>query len=130
RDVSVPPGIVNLLTEIQAARGATLVFISHDLAVVRYLADTVAVMYLGTVAELGPVERVFAPPYHPYTEALLSAVPVPDPDHAVARILLEGRVPRADEIPRGCPFATRCPRRVAPGCEAAPPPVHRFAADH
>src|SRR5207245_3385533 len=114
RDVSVPPGIVNLLTEIQAARGATLVFISHDLAVVRYLADTVAVMYLGTVAELGSVERVFAPPYHPYTEALLSAVPVPDPDHAVARILLEGRVPRADEIPPGCPFATRCPAASAP----------------
>src|SRR2546427_3157947 len=93
-----------------SARGATLVFISHDLAVVRYLADTVAVMYLGTVVELGPVERVFTPPYHPYTEALLSAVPVPDPDRAVARILLEGRVPSAGEIPPGCPFATRCPR--------------------
>ena len=128
-DVSVQAAIVNLLTEIQAARGATLVFISHDLAVVRYLADTVAVMYLGTVAELGPVERVFAPPYHPYTEALLSAVPVPDPDHAVARILLEGRVPRADEIPRGCPFATRCPRRVGPVCDETPPPVQRFG-DH
>jgi peptide/nickel transport system ATP-binding protein len=125
-DVSVQAAIVNLLTEIQAARGATLVFISHDLAVVRYLADTVAVMYLGTVAELGPVERVFAPPYHPYTEALLSAVPVPDPDHAAARILLEGRVPRADEIPRGCPFATRCPRRIGPLCDETPPPVQRF----
>jgi peptide/nickel transport system ATP-binding protein len=125
-DVSVQAAIVNLLTEIQAARGTTLVFISHDLAVVRYLADTVAVMYLGTVAELGPVERVFAPPYHPYTEALLSAVPVPDPDHAVARILLEGRVPRADEIPPGCPFATRCPRRVGPVCDETPPPVQRF----
>ncbi|HKC98967.1 MAG TPA: oligopeptide/dipeptide ABC transporter ATP-binding protein, partial [Methylomirabilota bacterium] len=125
-DVSVQAAIVNLLTEIQADRGATLVFISHDLAVVRYLADTVAVMYLGTVAELGPVERVFAPPYHPYTEALLSAVPVPDPGHAAARILLEGRVPRADEIPRGCPFATRCPRRVGPVCDETPPPVQRF----
>ena len=128
-DVSVQAAIVNLLTEIQAARGATLVFISHDLAIVRYLADTVAVMYLGTVAELGPVERVFAPPYHPYTEALLSAVPVPDPDHAGARILLEGRVPRADEIPRGCPFATRCPRRVGPVCDETPPPVQQFG-DH
>ena len=131
-DVSVQAAIVNLLTEIQAARGATLVFISHDLAVVRYLADAVAVMYLGTIAELGPVERVFAPPYHPYTEALLSAVPVPDPDHAVARILLEGRVPRADEIPRGCPFATRCPRRIGAVCDDTPPPVqqdgdHRIA---
>ena len=128
-DVSVQAAIVNLLTEIQAARGATLVFISHDLAVVRYLADTVAVMYLGTVAEVGPVERVFAPPYHPYTEALLSAVPVPDPDHVGARILLEGRVPGAGEIPRGCPFATRCPRRVGPLCDETPPPVQRFG-DH
>jgi peptide/nickel transport system ATP-binding protein len=128
-DVSVQAAIVNLLTEIQSARGATLVFISHDLAVVRYLADTVAVMYLGTVAELGPVERVFAPPYHPYTEALLSAVPVPDPDHAGARILLEGRVPRADEIPRGCPFATRCPRRIGAVCDETAPPVQRFG-DH
>ena len=127
-DVSVQAAIVNLLTEIQAARGATLVFISHDLAVVRYLADTVAVMYLGTVAEVGPVERVFAPPYHPYTEALLSAVPVPDPDHVGARILLEGRVPGAGEIPRGCPFATRCPRRVGPLCDETPPPVQRFGA--
>ena len=129
-DVSVQAAIVNLLNEIQAARGATLVFISHDLAVVRYLADTVAVMYLGTVAELGPVERVFAPPHHPYTEALLSAVPVPDPDHTAARIVLEGRVPRADEIPRGCPFATRCPRRIGPVCDETPPPVQRFEADH
>jgi peptide/nickel transport system ATP-binding protein len=118
------------LTEIQEARGATLVFISHDLAVVRYLADTVAVMYLGSVAEFGPVDHVFAPPYHPYTEALLSAVPVPDPDHAVARILLEGRVPRADEIPRGCPFATRCPRRIGPVCDETPPPVQRLGGNH
>jgi peptide/nickel transport system ATP-binding protein len=128
-DVSVQAAIVNLLTEIQAAHGATLVFISHDLAVVRYLADTVAVMYLGTVAELGPVERVFAPPYHPYTEALLSAVPVPDPDRAVVRILLEGRVPSAGEIPRGCPFATRCPRRIGAICDDTPPPVQR-SGDH
>jgi len=129
-DVSVQAAIINLLNEIQAARGATLVFISHDLAVVRYLADTVAVMYLGTIAEFGPVERVFAPPYHPYTEALLSAVPVPDPDHAVARILLEGPVPRADEVERGCPFATRCPRRLGAICDDTPPPVQQLAADH
>ncbi len=129
-DVSVQAAIINLLNEIQAARGTTLVFISHDLAVVRYLADTVAVMYLGAVAEVGPVERVFAPPYHPYTEALLSAVPVPDPDHAAARILLEGPVPRADEVPRGCPFATRCPRRLGAVCDDTPPPVQQLAGDH
>ena len=79
---------------------------------------------------MGPVERVFAPPYHPYTEALLSAVPVADPDHDVARILLEGPVPRAGDVPRGCPFATRCPRRVGTICDDTPPPVQRLAGDH
>ena len=129
-DVSVQAAIVNLLAELQAAHGTTLIFISHDLAVVRYLADHVAVMYLGAVAEFGPVERVFAPPWHPYTEALLSAVPVPDPDAAGARIVLEGVVPRATERPRGCPFATRCPRKVGAVCEDTPPPVQRLADGH
>jgi peptide/nickel transport system ATP-binding protein len=129
-DVSVQAAVINLLNEIQAARGTTLVFISHDLAVVRYLADHVAVMYLGTVAEFGPVDRVFAPPYHPYTEALLSAVPVLDPDHDSTRILLEGTVPRAGEVPRGCPFATRCPRRLGPVCDDVPPPVQQLGGDH
>src|SRR5262249_2128867 len=125
-DVSVQAAIVNLLTEIQADRGATLVFISHDLAVVRYLADTVAVMYLGTVAELGPVDRVFPPPPHAHPGALPAAVPVPAPAPAAARFLLEGGVPRADEFPGGCPFATRCPRRGGPVCDEPPPPVQRF----
>jgi len=129
-DVSVQASIINLLNELQAAHGTTLVFISHDLSVVRYLADHVAVMYLGTVAELGPVERVFAPPCHPYTEALLSAVPVADPDRHGAHIVLEGPLPRPDERPRGCPFATRCPRRVGAVCDDTPPPVQRLADGH
>jgi len=129
-DVSVQAAIINLLNEIQATRGATLLFISHDLAVVRYLADDVAVMYLGTVAEFGSVDRVFAPPHHPYTEALLSAVAVPDPNAGTARIVLDGAVPGADEIPRGCPFATRCPRRVGPICDDTPPPVQRLDGGH
>jgi peptide/nickel transport system ATP-binding protein len=129
-DVSVQAAIVNLLAELQAARGTTLIFISHDLAVVRYLADHVAVMYLGAVAELGPVERVFAPPWHPYTEALLSAVPVPDPDAARPRIVLEGVVPRPTERPRGCPFATRCPRRLGAICDDTPPPLQLLADGH
>jgi len=87
-------------------------------------------MYLGQIMERGTTEQVFGPPYHPYTEALLSAVPVPDPDHAVARVLLEGPVPRADQVPRGCPFATRCPRRVGAICDETPPPVQWLAADH
>jgi len=129
-DVSVQATIVNLLAELQAARGTTLVFISHDLAVVRYLADHVAVMYLGAVVEFGRVASVFAPPYHPYTEALLSAVPVPDPDRQYARILLEGAVPRASERLRGCPFATRCPRKLGAVCDDTPPPVQRLPGGH
>ena len=129
-DVSVQAAVINLLNEIQAERGTTLLFISHDLAVVRYLADHVAVMYLGTVAEFGAVERVFAPPYHPYTEALLSAVPVLDPDAAASRIVLEAPLPRGDEVPRGCPFATRCPRRVGTVCDDVPPPVQQLDGGH
>jgi peptide/nickel transport system ATP-binding protein len=129
-DVSVQAAIINLLNELQAARGTTLLFISHDLSVVRYLADHVAVMYLGTVAEAGPVARVFAPPYHPYTEALLSAVPVADPDRHGARLVLEGPLPRPDERPRGCPFATRCPRRLGALCDDTPPPVQHLADGH
>ena len=79
---------------------------------VRYLADRVAVMYLGKIVEFGNVEDVFLPPYHPYTEALLSAVPVPDPDLKQKRIILEGNLPSVRNVPAGCPFATRCPRKV------------------
>jgi peptide/nickel transport system ATP-binding protein len=129
-DVSVQASIINLLNEIQAERDATLIFISHDLSVVRYLADHVAVMYLGAVVEFGRVTDVFTPPFHPYTEALLSAVPVPDPDAQGARIVLEGPLPSATEIPRGCPFSGRCPRRVGPVCDEIPPPVLRLANGH
>jgi peptide/nickel transport system ATP-binding protein len=118
------------LNEIQAERAATLIFISHDLSVVRYLADQVAVMYLGTIVESGRVAQVFAPPFHPYTEALLSAVPVPDPDASGARIVLEGPLPSATEQAVGCPFSGRCPRRVGAICEETPPPLQRLANGH
>ena len=129
-DVSVQASILNLLNEIQAERDATLIFISHDLSVVRYLADHVAVMYLGVVVEFGAVVDVFAPPFHPYTEALLSAVPVPDPDGQGVRIVLEGTLPSATEIPRGCPFSTRCPRRIGAICDETPPPEQPLAGGH
>jgi peptide/nickel transport system ATP-binding protein len=129
-DVSVQAAIVNLLSELQADRGATLVFISHDLSVVRYLADHVAVMYLGRLVESGRVDEVFEPPYHPYTEALLSAVPVPDPTAQRPRIVLEGPLPSPTEVPRGCPFATRCPRKVGAVCDDTPPPEQRLAGHH
>jgi peptide/nickel transport system ATP-binding protein len=129
-DVSVQATIINLLRELQAARDTTVVFISHDLAVVRSLASEVAVMYLGTIVEFGPVEQVFEPPYHPYTEALLSAVPVTDPDRQGARIVLEGALPSATELPRGCLFATRCPRKIGPICDETPPPEQRLSTGH
>ena len=121
-DVSVQASVINLLSRLQATRGATLVFISHDLAVVRHLADSVAVMYLGRVVEFGPAAQVFAAPWHPYTEALLSAAPDPDPDVQGHRIVLEGRAPSALERPAGCPFCTRCPRRLGQLCDDTPPP--------
>jgi peptide/nickel transport system ATP-binding protein len=129
-DVSVQATVINLLEEIQAEHDATLIFISHDLSVVRYLADHVVVMYLGTVAEAGRIEDVFAPPYHPYTEALLSAVPVPDPDAHDARIVLDGSLPSPAEIPPGCPFSTRCPRKLGAVCDDTPPPEQHLANGH
>ncbi len=129
-DVSVQAAIINLLIELQASREATLVFISHDLSVVRYLADRVAVMYLGRIVEFGSVEDVFAPPYHPYTEALLSAVPVPDPDRQQKRIVLEGAMPSPTNMPAGCPFSTRCPRKLGEICDTTPPPEQRTDTGH
>jgi peptide/nickel transport system ATP-binding protein len=129
-DVSVQASILNLLNDIQAERGATLLFISHDLSVVRYLADQVAVMYLGTIVEVGRAADVFAPPFHPYTEALLSAVPVPDPDAQGTRIVLEGSLPSATVIPRGCPFTSRCPRRIGAICDDTPPPTRQVSRGH
>jgi peptide/nickel transport system ATP-binding protein len=111
-DVSVQAAILNLLLEVQRESGATMIFIAHDLSVVRFISDYVAVMYLGRFMEVGPAEAIYAPPYHPYTEALLSAVPIPDPDAQQAHIRLEGSVPSALDPPPGCPFHTRCPRRA------------------
>jgi peptide/nickel transport system ATP-binding protein len=98
--------------------------------VVRYLADHVVVMYLGTIVESGRVEDVFAPPYHPYTEALLSAVSVPDPDRQTERILLDGAVPRASDVIPGCPFASRCPRKVGAMCDDVLPPTQELGNGH
>jgi peptide/nickel transport system ATP-binding protein len=110
-DVSVQAAILNLLLEIQQDFDTTLVFIAHDLSVVRFFSDQVAVMYLGQVMEIGPAEAIYSPPYHPYSEALLSAVPIPDPTAKQKHIRLEGTVPSAINPPSGCRFHTRCPRR-------------------
>jgi peptide/nickel transport system ATP-binding protein len=129
-DVSVQAAVLNLLDELQRERGASYLFISHDLSVVAHLADDVAVLYLGEVMEQGPSEAVLAPPYHPYTEALLAAVPRPDPTVGPAREPLEGEVPSPQEAPSGCPFATRCPRVLGRICHEEPPPVFEPRAGH
>jgi peptide/nickel transport system ATP-binding protein len=129
-DVSVQAAILNLLADLQAKEQVTYLFISHDLGLVRYLSDRIAVLYLGRVMELGPAERVFAGPHHPYTEALLSAVPSLDGQRH-ERIRLAGEIPSAASPPSGCVFHTRCPRRLDSGiCESTEPPLAEVEPGH
>jgi peptide/nickel transport system ATP-binding protein len=121
-DVSVQAAILNLLADLQAMQGVSYVFISHDLGVVRYLADRIAVLYLGRLMQVGTAERVFAGPYHPYTEALLSAIPTLD-GRQPERIRLTGEIPSAIDPPKGCVFHTRCPHKIGAICEAQEPPL-------
>ncbi|WP_195821925.1 dipeptide ABC transporter ATP-binding protein [Roseobacter sp. MH60115] len=132
-DVSVQAAVTDLLMEIQREHKTTLLFISHDLSIVRYLSDRVMVMYLGHVVELGTTDQVFSPPYHPYTEALLSAVPIADTSVKKKHIVLEGDIPSAMNPPPGCPFQTRCrwKSQVAGGlCEKEVPPVRTLPGNH
>ncbi len=128
-DVSVQAAILNLLTDLQRREDVAYLFISHDLGVVRYLADRIVVLYLGRVMEVGPAERVFGGPQHPYTEALLSAVPTLD-DLDRLRIRLEGEIPSAADPPQGCPFHTRCPRKIGEICETTEPELREEEAGH
>ena len=132
-DVSVQAAVTDLLMDIQRENGTTLLFISHDLSIVRYLADRVMVMYLGHVVEMGSTDQVFLPPYHPYTEALLSAVPIADTRIKRERIVLEGDIPSAMNPPPGCPFQTRCrwKTQVPDGlCDREMPPVRMIGEAH
>ncbi len=132
-DVSVQAAVTDLLMEIQREKKTTLLFISHDLSIVRYLADRVVVMYLGYIVETGTTEQIFSPPYHPYTEALLSAVPIADTRVKKKRIVLEGDVPSAMNPPSGCPFQTRCRwKSQVPGnkCETEIPPYRDLGDGH
>jgi len=132
-DVSVQAAVTELLMDIQRDSKTTMVFISHDLSIVRYLADRIVVMYLGFVVEQGSTEQIFAPPYHPYTEALLSAIPLADTRYTKRKVLLEGEIPSATNPPPGCPFQTRCQHKSKVGgtkCETELPPLRELGAGH
>jgi oligopeptide/dipeptide ABC transporter ATP-binding protein len=124
-DVSIQAQILNLLQDLQEEFRLSYLFISHDLNVVEHIADRVAVMYLGKLAEVAPVDELFRTPLHPYTVALMSANPIPDPTVRSKPVVLTGDVPTALNPPSGCPFHTRCPR-VMDHCKTIPPPLVRI----
>lgn len=128
-DVSIQAQIINLLADLQEEYHLSLLFIAHDLNMVRHTSNRVAVMYLGKIVEEGPSEALFKHPLHPYTEALLSAVPVPDPRQKKTRMLLEGDLPSPINLPAGCRFYSRCPKRMS-HCETIEPPYKEVEAQH
>ena len=128
-DVSIQAQIINLLQKLRREMGLTMMFISHDLSVVRHLCDRLAVMYLGKIVEQGPTDEIFADPRHPYTQALISAIPVPDPNNASPRISLEGEPPSPLDPPQGCRFHPRC-ALAGPECTVAEPPDEIIGPAH
>ena len=128
-DVSIQAQIINLLRNLQKQFGLTYLFISHDLSVVEHISDTVGVMYLGNMVEFAPTSTLFSHPLHPYTEALFSAIPIPDPDFHMNRIILEGSIPSPANPPKGCKFHTRC-RKCMEICEYADPNFKMVEDEH
>lgn len=128
-DVSIQAQIINLLQDLQKSLGISFLFISHDLKVIRYFSERVAVMYLGIIVETGRTEDIFTNPQHPYTEALLTAIPIPDPYTKRKRIILPGDVPNPSQIPPGCRFHPRCPYRFNP-CDKFRPKTIDLGGGH
>lgn len=128
-DVSVQSQVLNLMLDLQQERNLSYMFISHDLSVVQHVSDKVAVMYLGKVVEIADVEKVYKDPLHPYTRALLSALPIPDPVRVRNRIILQGDLPSPANPPPGCPFHTRCPMATKE-CAEIVPPLEEKTTDH
>ncbi|KAA2212603.1 ABC transporter ATP-binding protein [Teichococcus oryzae] len=128
-DVSIQAQVVNLLLELKERLGLTILFIAHDLAVVGHISDRIAVMYLGRVVELAEAGTLFRDPRHPYTEALFSAAPIPDPTLRRERVILQGDIPSPIDPPSGCAFRTRC-RHALPACAAAVPPLREVGPGH
>jgi oligopeptide/dipeptide ABC transporter ATP-binding protein len=128
-DVSIQAQILNLMKELQRERQLTYLFISHDLSVVRYLSDVIAVMYLGKLVEIADKKTIYAKPLHPYTHALLSAIPKPDPSLRTKRVMLQGDVPSPFNPPTGCRFHTRCVH-AQPRCSAEEPKLREAAPGH
>ncbi len=128
-DVSIQAQIINLLKDLQKEFGLTYLFISHDLSVVEHISDTVGVMYLGNMVEFAPTDKLFSKPLHPYTEALFSAIPVPDPDFHMERIILEGSIPSPANPPKGCKFHTRC-RKCMEICKYVSPEFKEVESEH
>jgi oligopeptide/dipeptide ABC transporter ATP-binding protein len=128
-DVSIQAQILNLLEDLQEELGLTYLMIAHDLSVIRHIADVIAVMYLGKIVETASRTELYRQPLHPYTQALLSAVPIPDPERKQQRMILKGDVPSPVQPPSGCRFHPRCPRRFAP-CDRIEPEFKAVADSH